>query len=271
MRAPLVLLTGPVESGGGLASVLKGLGMAVARVPTVAIEPAAPGGRLYRIVGALPDYDWVVTTSANAVVALVAALERELPGAPLPSRPPRWAAVGPATADALAARHVPVEVIPSRVGGAALVDAIVALGGIRGARILLPRSDRAEDAVPGKLRLAGARVDVVAAYRTIEAPDGSRESFAAALDDPALAAVVVASGSAVRGAARLAADTGRLARLRATAMVSIGPSTSAAARDFGLEPAAEAAAPTPLALAAAVSSILARQPRLDATEVEASR
>ena len=271
MTAPLVLVTRPAASGDRLGAALKSLGFAVAWVPTVAIEPVLPGSGMHRIVSSLADYDWVVVTSPNTVRALVAALGREWPGARLPSRPPRWAAVGPATVEALAAENVPVEVTPIRATGAALVYALRALDSLRGRRVLLPRSTAADAAIPQSFRLAGAHVDEVRAYRSIEAPETSLLAFAEVMEDPALAGVIVASGSAVRGAVRLANESGRLTRLLSTPLISIGPSTSAAARQLGLEPAAEAATPTAEAMADAVASILPRGARTLVSHLEAIR
>src|ERR1035437_3138039 len=240
MNAPLVLVTRPASAGDGFSTAFAGLGCAVRAVPTGEIEPVAPGGRLDVACSRLADYDWVVLTSPNGVRALIGAFERGSADRPLPSRPPRWAAVGPATAEALAAENVPVDVIPGRSTGTALVGALVILGPLHGSRVLLARSLSADDTVPNLLRLAGATVDEVEAYRTLEAPPSSLGGFADALDDPALIAIAVASGSAIRGVVRLARQTGRLERLRSVAIVSIGPSTSAAARELGLQPAAEA-------------------------------
>jgi uroporphyrinogen-III synthase len=257
MSANLVLVTRPRDTDSRLTTELTGLGFAVAAVPTVAIEPVAAGGPLDLACRRLGGYDWVVLTSPNGVRALVEAFGRGSAGRCLPSDPPRWAAVGPATAEAVAREGVPVHAVAVPAIGAALPAALAVTGPLLRSRMLLPQSASADGELPSLLRLAGADVDEVEAYRTIEAPPSSLEVLAAALDNPDLAAIVVASGSAVRGLVGLAHETGRLERLRSVAIISIGPTTSSVARMMGLEPAAEAATPTPNALAIAVAAAVA--------------
>lgn len=254
MTAPLVLLTRPEAAGGVLTAALTRLGYRVAAVPTISIEAVAPGGTLDRAAGALAEYDWVVVTSPTGVAALTQARARVVSDGRFPSKPPRWAAVGPATARALLEAGALVEVVPDQADGVSLARALASHVALARASILLPRSDAAGDELPRLLRLAGASVDDLVAYRTIEAPAASFGPLADALDDPALVVIVLASGSAVRGLFELAERAHRLDHVRRVPIVTIGPSTSAAARIAGLEPAAEADEATPEALARAVLS-----------------
>jgi uroporphyrinogen-III synthase len=86
------------------------------------------------------------------------------------------------------------------------------------------------------------------------APPASREALHAALDDPALGVVAVASGSAVRGLVELAGD--RLDQARRLPLASIGPATSAVARSLGFTVAAEARSNRAGALADAVRAAM---------------
>ena len=195
---------------------------------------------------------------------------------------PRFAAVGPATARALREAGIAVTVEAADATGAGLGHALRAAGDLAGRRLLLPRASAAGPELPAVLRAAGAVVREVVAYETVEGPAASLPALAAALADPLLGAVVVASGSAVRGllaiaaiagadaadpgaadpaaADRAAADSSPLeAVLRALPFVSIGPSTSEEVRRLGLDLAAEAAAPTVDALADAVLFVLERR------------
>ena len=86
----------------------------------------------------------------------------------------------------------------------------------------------------------------------MEGPEASRAPLDLALADPELAAVVFASGSAVRGLQRLA--TREVSTLPA---VSIGPATSEVARREGFRVAAEATRPSVEGLVAAVRVALA--------------
>ena len=208
-----VLVTRPGGAADPLVGELEGRGYRVSAVPTVAT-------RAIRVDWPdLADFDWIVVTSANGVDSL-------------PSIPPgpRWAAVGEATANALRERGVEVDVIPAAAKALALADSLPAPAG---ARVLVVRGSLADPDLPVRLRRRGADVTEITTYTTVEGPEDSAADLQAALRQADLAAVVFASGSAVRGFALLGGGTGLPA-------VTIGPRTTAAARDAGFRVVAEA-------------------------------
>ena len=194
-------------------------------VPTVLMRPVEVDWP------ALDRFDWIVLTSAAGVDAL-------------PSTPPgpRWAAVGQSTAKALRTRGVEADLIPAESSGAALGEA---LPDPEGARVLLVRASLADPDLPATLRKRGAEVAEVTAYLTVEGPDESRDELSRALAEPGLAAVIFASGSAVRGFVKLGGTTDLPA-------ITLGPRTSAVARETGFSVSAEAAVPDVHELADAV-------------------
>lgn len=220
-----VLLTRPGGSRDSLAAKLAGLGYRVHAVPTVATEPMAVD------IAEIATYDWIVLTSAQGVESL----GRWPHG-------PKWAAVGPATAKALADKGIEADLVPTESSGLAIAAAMPDLSGLR---ILLARADAAAADLPDRLREKGATVDEVATYRTVPGPEGSRKALAEALADPELAAAVFASGSAIEGFVALGGS-------KEVPAITIGPRTSAAARQFGFQVAAEASAATVNALADAI-------------------
>lgn len=170
--------------------------------------------------------------------------------------------MGSATAGALEGAGLAVAATSSDGTGLGLLPALEATESITGRSIVLPRASAADDRLPSALRERGADVRVVVAYETVEAPAESQGPLRAALADPDLQAVVVASGSAVRGLLGLLDPPGSAAdhaaaRLRNLPFVSIGPSTSDEVRRLGLELGAEAATPSVDALADAVLAFLA--------------
>lgn len=182
-----------------LAAALEAEGFEVEVCPLVAIEPV-PGPPL-RVEG----YDWVLLTSRNAVDALFARLEGELP---------KVAAVGRGTAEALRQRGVEPDLVARVSTQEGLVSELPRPAG----RVLFPAAEGARDVLVQEL---GA--EFLPVYRTVEL---GRESF------PAADLVVLASGSAARAFAVLGVDA---------PCVSIGPVTSAEARGLGLRVVAEAA------------------------------
>ena len=136
-------------------------------VELIAIEPPADTGALDLAVLALSrgDHDWVGFTSVNAVDAVLGRA-RDLAVTPVVSADTRVAAVGPATAAALRAAGLPVDLMPpSRGSAAALAEVWPRAGGDQS--VLLPRSDLAPPTLPDAVAAKGYRVRTVVAYRTV--------------------------------------------------------------------------------------------------------
>ncbi|GAA2237746.1 hypothetical protein GCM10010413_43240 [Promicromonospora sukumoe] len=172
-----------------------------------------------------------------------------------PARQVRWAAVGPATQQALAAHGLAVDLVPTNATGAGLAeafpaapgdpspaDASPATGAAREHRVLLSLGDLASDTLRAGLVAKGWAVDVVTAYRTVahELPPERRGPYDV---------VVVASGSAARQVAT---------QLGPQRVVAIGEPSARAASAVGHTVLAVADAPTDAALAGAVTEALVR-------------
>ena len=143
------------------------------------------------------------------------------------------AAIGPGTARELERRGVRADVVPPRSIAESLAEELERIE-VEGRRVLIARASEARDVLPDALADRGAEVDVVALYDTVAEPlgDAQREALAGA------EAITFTSSSTVRfllealGSDRAALDGARV--------VSIGPVTSATARELGLEVATEA-------------------------------
>jgi uroporphyrinogen-III synthase len=127
----------------------------------------------------------------------------------------------------------------------------------RGDRVLVVRGDLAGEELARALRLRGAAVDEVVAYRTREAPESSRPILRQALAGRAIAAVLFTSGSTVRGLAALARHEGLdVAHLPA---ICIGPETAGHARGAGFRILAVSPTPQPDTLVETTLRALANQ------------
>ncbi len=199
-------------------------GVAVVSWRTIVTEPTDEPEALRRAVAAIDEYDWVAFTSAAAVEAVT-----ELAGT-APTRA-RVAAVGRSTSQALEAAGWCVAVIGS-AGALALVSSWAAKYELSGAQVLFPAGSLARPTLEDQLIRRGAHVDRVEAYRTrTVSPDADRVRADLHLG---VDVVTFASPSAVRSLA------GALARdwpqaLRGSVVVSIGPTTSNALVDAGLD------------------------------------
>ena len=106
--------------------------------------------------------------------------------------------------------------------------------------VLVVRGDLAGTTLSEALRARGAVVDDVVAYRTTEAPAGSRGLLRSAVEAGPIAGVILTSGSTARGLRRLAdAVSVDVAGLPA---VCIGDATAVAAREAGFRVVAVAPA-----------------------------
>ena len=221
-RRPLwgrrVVVTRARAQASGLAARLASLGADVVETPAIRIEPR-------QVEQDLTGYDLVCVTSPNGAALLMESLRdaRDLAGATV-------AAIGPGTAAELRRRGVEADVVPPRSIAEALVESLEEVP-VEGRRVLVARAAEARDVLPDALRERGAVVDVVALYDTVAEQLTGEQLEAVATADY----VTFTSSSTVRFF--LDAIDGRPV---AGKVVSIGPVTSATARERGLEVHVEA-------------------------------
>ncbi|HEV2750504.1 MAG TPA: uroporphyrinogen-III synthase [Gemmatimonadales bacterium] len=224
------------EQAGELMRELEALGADVVSAPTIRIEALQDQEPLRRALTRLAQYRWVVFTSQNAVQVVCDRLEtwglslRDFTGR-------RIAAIGPATAEALAARGIRVDVLPQGYVAESLVEALASDEDLRGARVLIPRAEAARDALPEGLESRGAVVDVIPVYRTLPAlPDGA--SLAGDILAGRIDVVTFTASSTVRYFVEsVGPDVAASGRFRGAA---IGPITAATAREYGIPVTIEA-------------------------------
>jgi uroporphyrinogen-III synthase len=193
-----VIVTRPEGQAGELAARLRALGYEVFLCPLVRIEPLGDA-----VIDVAP-YDWVVVTSANGARELVGRMR---------GRPRRLAAIGPASAAALAEHGLAADLVPSISTQEGLLDELPRPAG----RVLVAAAEGARRLIVEEL---GA--DFVALYRTIELRPAEL---------PSGDLVLLASGSSARAFAALGLDI---------PAVSIGPQTTAVASEAGVRVVAEA-------------------------------
>lgn len=207
------------ERPGELASMLAARGATVVHVPLIRVVDADDGA-LERELARLDRYDWLVVTSPAGAERTAAGVA----GAPSV----RVAAVGTATAATmtrLSGREV--DVVPQTQHAAALLDALtVAVAAPQ--RFLIAQADRAAGTLAAGLRREGHDVTTVIAYHT-----RSQVPPPGAIDG--VDALLLASGSAAEAwAGAVGVETPPI-------VVSIGPTTTAVARQSGLKVTATAA------------------------------
>ncbi len=220
-----------LAKGAKAAELLEAAGARVLLVPTIAIEPPDSWAPLDAALA--DDFAWAIFTSVNGVTMVrrrVAAIGQ---GRALLERA-RLAAIGPATAAALAEWGLRPAVVPDEYVAEALVERLRPLIA-PGERVLLPRAAETRDLLVRELSALGAVVTEVPAYRTRSATEqapGLREALAEGRVD----VVTFTSSSTVRSFCALFGPA-ELPRLMAGVTVAcIGPITRATAQGRGLEP-----------------------------------
>ncbi|HJL06246.1 MAG TPA: uroporphyrinogen-III C-methyltransferase [Polyangiaceae bacterium LLY-WYZ-15_(1-7)] len=227
-----VLVTRAPHQAGSLAELLRDRGAAPLLAPTIRVVPPADRGPLLQASRDVGAYDWVLFTSANAVLAFFEALA-ETEGDARRFGAACVCAIGKKTARALKRRGVVADRVPAESRAEGVLAELAPL--LRpGARLLLPRAEVAREILPETLREAGHRVDVVPAYRTVPVEGEAKGRVASKLEEAD--AVTFTSSSTVTN---LLALTGPDA-LAGKVLASIGPITSATLRDAGLTPTVEA-------------------------------
>jgi uroporphyrinogen III methyltransferase/synthase len=264
IRAPAITLVGPVAElrerlawlerrplhgrtiavtrarpqASALAARLRELGAGVVEAPAIRTRP---------LEAELPDlavYDLVCVTSPNGAAELFARLgaagrdARALAGLVV-------AAIGPGTARALKEHGIVADVVPERAVAEGLVSG---LAGMDVRRALIVRAREGRDVLPDALRARGADVDVVALYETVAEP----------LDEPTARAAAAADYVTFTSASTVRYFLDAAGGLDGPRIASIGPATSTALRDAGLEPHVEADPHTPDGLVEALVADAAR-------------
>jgi len=240
------------------AQLLEAAGARVLQAPTIVIEPPASWELLDTALAALDSFTWVVFTSVNGVAMVNRRLTaRGLAWAAIARK--RVAAIGPATAEALAEHGVRVELVPAEYRAEALVEGLRRVVG-PGDRVLLPRAKETRDVLVVELRRLGVAVTEVPAYQTRRVEDGVgrlREALASGSVD----AVTFTSSSTARNFAEQFSDDERSAWRGRIAVASIGPITAATAAEYGLSTDVMPSEYTIPALARALADYFSRAPK----------
>ncbi len=245
-----IVVTRAIEQARGLMARLENMGAIVLLFPAVSFSEPSDTAELDRAIRSLGEFDWILFTSANAV-RFFAGRCRKLGVEPSQEGNYLCAAVGPATASAVAAEGFSVDHVAQEFLGVALARELSA--SLAGKKILLPRSERARHDLPDALRAAGADVTEIVAYHTgglgaIE-PEVMRAIREAQVD-----VISFFSPSAIEN---MRAELGEevVSRLGAKAAVAaVGPVTVAALRSAGLPVAIEAPLATSESMAAAIAN-----------------
>jgi uroporphyrinogen III methyltransferase / synthase len=225
-----VVVTRPRGQSSDLDQLLRQVGADVILLPTIEIIDPPSFDPLDAALWALADgaYDWIGFLSVNAVHRVITRLEAL-------SLPPsvislcQVAAVGRATADALTATGIKINLLPAISTAMGVAHAL----GSGSGRVLVPRAADAPNDATKSLRQQGWVVDEVVAYLTVPAAPGEEVEVVRRHE---FDVVTFTSGSSVRGFAGMVspAEAGLTpVDSEAGKVACIGPVTAKIARRLG--------------------------------------
>ncbi len=225
-----VLVTRARTQASSLSKLLAEHGAQPIELPAIEIQDLPDMTELDRSIRGIPDFDWVIFTSANGVEAVwnrLVALGKDA----RQFGSVKIGAIGPATALALEERGLYPDFMPAEYTSKGILDGLSERD-IKGCRILLPRADIApKDLVEGLAGL-GAEPTEVTAYLT-RPPAKVAEKARQMLFDGKIDIITFASSSTVTN---LLEALGRdLQPVQNAQIACIGPVTAATAEKAGLK------------------------------------
>jgi uroporphyrinogen III methyltransferase/synthase len=235
-RRPLngktIAVTRARAQASGLARRLATLGAEVIETPAIRIVARPVSGEVAQAAREIGSFALVCVTSPNGAALLLDAVEatggdaRSFAGVEV-------AAIGPGTSAELARRGIRADLVANVSTAEGLLEALAAIE-LDGERVLVARAAEARDALPDGLAARGADVVVVPLYDTVAEQLGDEQLAAVERADY----VTFTSSSTVRFFMEALGSPGLPGAAKA---ISIGPITSATARELGVEVHAEAA------------------------------
>ena len=218
-----------------LISPLEAMGGIVVFLPVIAVREIEDKSKLDEALEKLEHYSWIIFTSAYGVAFFAQRLNER--GIEIPNGA-KICAIGPATARALEECGFEVALVPQNFVAEGIIEELESYYGdlsrLSGKRILLPRALQARDVLPDGLAAAGADMDVVPCYCTVQGeinPDSVR-----ALQQLNPDLMVFTSSSAVRNFVEIAGQDLALRMMRQAAVSVIGPITADTVKSYGKLP-----------------------------------
>jgi uroporphyrinogen-III synthase len=244
------VLVSPNEAQGGLATQLTRQGARVLAWPILDIGELENYEVLDESIANLFGYDWLIFRNENAVdffLRRFQTLAHEI--SELDAL--RVCGVGEEAVYRLEGSQIHIDVISDRLSSQGLFDALETYVGGRaalsGLNFLIPAAAVARDGLSQMLEEAGARVDMVTAYRTVARTDPTLAQLNALLTGGGIDWIVFNSSSDVHNFAKLFGTNDPAQILAEVKVACADVTTSQTATAFGLHADFATADPTVLA------------------------
>ncbi len=253
-----ILVTRAHRDKDQLVTQLEVYGANVLYCPTIEIVEPESFAPLDQAIDKLSQYDWIIFTSRNAVEAFLGRLKK-LGKQIDPLAHLKILAVGPSTAKALEKANILVTLIPEKFHAegalASLENYYQDNDSLTKCRLLFPRALVGRDILPIELEKLGVKVDLVVAYQT-SIPTGAKEEVLAIFANKKIDLITFTSPSTINNLVEFIGSNALANLLKHTAIACIGPVTTNAVIDAGLEVSICPTESTALSLAEAIKNYL---------------
>ncbi len=229
-----IVITRAKNQSAALRELLIERGADVLEVPTIKIVPPENKEDLIDALVGLNEYDWLVFTSPNGVMAFFEHFFkrfediRDVGGT-------RIAAIGTGTAEKLKEYHLKIDLMPDESLASNISKAFAEYHSIENLRICLIRAEIANQDLPKALEELGAIVDDIACYQTIPETDDFSGDAKRLLDKGA-DWILFTSGSTVENFHLRFKLPSLLKQFKNIKLAAIGPETAKAIEKIGLKP-----------------------------------
>ncbi|HEY9678285.1 MAG TPA: uroporphyrinogen-III synthase [Drouetiella sp.] len=234
-----IVVTRAGHQASALSAKLSELGATVIELPTIEIAPPENWNSVDEAITRIDQYDWILLASQNAVQHFMSRWKQNTSSQNYRGN---FATIGPSTTAALKQWGIEPAFQPGdSYVSESFIEEFPDYPNLIGHKILWPRTNIGRDVILEKFVMAGAEIDVVEAYRTVIPTDldSTVASLTELLMKRSIDIITVASSQSVRNLAKIlrsafslpdreeAADVRKV--LRQTAIISIGPQTTATA------------------------------------------
>ena len=225
-----ILVTRASQQAGTLSQLLAERGAQAIELPAIDIKPIENNKELNKAVSNLKDYQWLIFTSTNAIIAFWQQMGKMKKDTRILSGL-RIIAIGPATAQALEAKGIIPDFIPEIHTNEGLVSGLKKQK-INGQRFLLPRAEIADNALVEGIISLGASVDNIPVYQTLPATAAMAQAKEMLLKGK-IDVITFTSSSTVSNL--VSALEGDLSPVKKVKIACIGPKTAETAVKAGLK------------------------------------
>jgi uroporphyrinogen-III synthase len=202
LKGVRVLVTRAVSQASSLTNRLEHLGATAIEIPVIEFKEPESWSEFNQALKHIENYQWILFASVNAVEAFFSrANALKISN----FHNAKFAAIGPATAQAITQKQQKISFQPSSFIAEAIVEQFPNYPDLKGLKILWPRTNVGRKYMEEKLVAAGAHIDTVEAYRTV-LPHNSKEiskQLIELLNSQSIDLITLTSSQAARNFAQL--------------------------------------------------------------------